>query len=167
MNGLFLSITLGVLSLNSAFAQPKSTDSTVNNVPVVIRKTASANTPATYTGRQIMVGSGGGFTGFSTTYYLLDNGQLFGRRSRDTTFTPLGKQTAANTKRVFRAAETTCKIKTTKFNSPGNMYKFVRWRKGKQEYNVVWGEPGKAVPASYPKFYNSFMAMIPATSRLK
>ena len=131
-----------------------------------VRKTAAANTPATYAGRQITVGSGGGFTGFSTTYYLFENGKLFGRRSRDTTFTFIGQQTVANTKRMFSVAEKTCKIRTTRFDHPGNVYKFVQWRKGKSANKVTWGAVGKTVPVSFPKFYNSFMVLIPATSRL-
>lgn len=134
---------------------------------MVMKKTAHAPTPTSYTGRQLVVGSGGGFTGFSTTYYLLDNGQLFGRRSQDTVYRVLGKLTTANTKRAFAAVETTGRIKKIRFDNPGNTYKFVGWKRGKQRYNVTWGAPGAAVPAAYPAFYNSFMKMIPATARLK
>ncbi|WP_232540899.1 FAD-binding oxidoreductase [Spirosoma endbachense] len=148
-------------------AQAQPTKTATGKVPVVLKKTVRAVTPITYTGRQIAVGSGGGFTGFSTTYYLLDNGQLFGRRSRDTTFTLIAKQTAANTKRVFKTVESNCKIKTTHFDNPGNTYRFVQWQKGKQAYKVTWGIPEKTVPANYQKFYDSFMTMIPASLRLK
>ena len=136
------------------------------NTSKAIANRTTGHTPATYQGRQIMAGNGGGFTGFSTTYYLLDNGQLFGKRSRDTLFTPLGKQTIANTKRLFEMVEKTCSIKTTQFNKPGNMYKFVGWQKGKQTYQVTWGAAGTALPPTYPKTYDSFMALIPATARL-
>lgn len=132
-----------------------------------VRKAVATTTPATYTGRQISVGSSGGFTGFSTTYYLLENGKLFGRRNLDTAFTFIGKQTVARTKRIFSMAEKTCKIRTTRFDHPGNMYKFVQWRKGKSANKVTWGASGKTVSASYPKLYTSFMAMVPPTSRLK
>lgn len=113
-----------------------------------------------------MVGNGGGITGFSTTYYLLDNGQLFGRRSYDTVFTTLGRKTAAHTKRTFRMAEDDCRILTTQFDNPGNRYRFVGWRKGKRTNKITWGEPGTTPPATYPKFYESFMAAIPRSSRL-
>lgn len=138
----------------------------VTTVPVVVKKTSKTITPATYTGKQVVIGNGGGFTGATTTYYLLENGQLFGRRSRDTTFTFLAKQTTANTRRLFSTVERTCKIKTTRFDHPGNVYKFVQWRKGKKQYKVTWGATGKKVPANYPKFYDSFMTMIPASLRL-
>lgn len=128
---------------------------------------STQTTPDRYTGRQILVGSGGGFTGFTTTYYLLENGKLFRRSSRDTTFTFLAQQTTARTKRLFNTLEGTCKIKKTRFDHPGNRYTFVRWRKGKQTYKVAWGIPGHTVPATYPKFVDSFMATIPASSKQK
>lgn len=164
MKNILLIIALFTLQQLPVNGQASRT--TGDKMPVV-KQSASAGTPTTYTGRQIAVGSGGGVTGFSTSYYLLDNGKLFGKRSRDTTFAFIGQQTAANTKRVFSAAEESCKIKTTKFDYPGNTYKFVRWKKGKQAFAVTWGAMGKTVPVNYPKFYDSFMAMIPAASKLK
>jgi hypothetical protein len=113
-----------------------------------------------------MVGSGGGFTGSSTTYYLLDNGRLYIQRSLDTTYRYLGKQSVASTKRAFTTVETKCRIKKTRFDKPGNTYRFVRWKKGKQQYSVTWGAVGASVPASYTSFYKAFMKMIPATARL-
>ena len=154
-----------ILILATFISKGQAIESTAN-ISKPLAKQASGLTPATYPGRQIMAGNGGGFTGFSTTYYLLDNGQLFGKRSRDTLFIPLGKQTTANTKRLFALVERTCSIKTTRFNNPGNMYKFVGWQKGKQAYQVTWGDTGTEVPATYPKTYDSFMALIPATARL-
>ncbi|GAB3952268.1 hypothetical protein GCM10028805_33950 [Spirosoma harenae] len=155
-----------LFSANLLLAQTQDVRAAGDKMPQ-LRKKNLVVTPALYAGRQIMIGSGGGFTGASTTYYLLENGKLFGRRSRDTTFTFIGQQTAANTKRVFSSVETSCKIKTTKFDEPGNTYKFVQWRKGKLAYKVTWGAAGKTVPANYPKVYNAFMAMIPASLRLK
>lgn len=118
-------------------------------------------TPLTYKGRQLAVGSGGGFSGRVTTYYLLENGHLYLKRSPDSTFTLIGIQTKANTRRAFSALENTCKIKTTQFDQPGNTYRFVRWKKGQEEYRVVWGDARQKPPVRYPKFYDSFMAMLP------
>ena len=163
MKQLFLTLALSSTLL---FTKAQGIRAVGDKMPDV-HKTTETGTPTTYTGRQIQVGSGGGVTGFSTSYYLLENGKLFGRRSRDTTFTFIGQQTSVNTKRVFATAEDKCKVKTTKFDYPGNIYKFVRWRKGKVVNKVAWGATGKVVPANYPKFYDSFMAMIPVASRLK
>ncbi|WP_026260523.1 hypothetical protein [Spirosoma luteum] len=125
-----------------------------------------AATPAHYTGNQLMLGSGGGVTGFATTYYLLANGKLFSRSSRDTVFTFIGRQTRANTKRVFEMAEQDCAIKTTNFNHPGNTYKFAQWKKGEESYRVTWGDISETVPASYPRLYTSFMTMLPISETL-
>ncbi len=134
-------------------------------VPDTTVQAIAPRQPDSYTGRQLLVGSGGGFTGASTTYCLLDNGQLFSRQSRDTTYRFLGHQTRANTRRAFATVETKCRIKKTRFDKPGNIYKFVRWKRGKQQYGVTWGAVGARVPATYPRFYTSFMALIPATAR--
>ena len=129
--------------------------------PTVYAQKTKEITPLTYKGRQIAVGSGGGFTGRSTTYYLFENGNLFVKRSTDTSFSLIGVQTKTNTNRVFSTLENTCNIKTTRFDQPGNTYRFVRWKKGTQEYRVVWGDSQLKPPANYPKFYDSFMAMLP------
>lgn len=153
-------------------APAQSPQAAGKDAPVVAKKTYSAvprssDRPATYSGRQLMVGSGGGFTGFSTTYCLLDNGQLFGRQGLDTAYRYLGKQTPANTKWAFATVETTGRIKRVQFDNPGNTYKFVRWKKGRQQYGITWGAPGTTVPTAYPKFYTSFMKKFLAASRLK
>lgn len=53
------------------------------------------------------------------------------------------------------------------FAVPGNLYKFVQWKKGKVSYQLTWGDTDKTLPANYPKFYDSFMTMIPVSPRLK
>ncbi len=125
-------------------------------------KPATVVTPADYQRKQITVGRGGGIAGEETTYYLLENGNLFARRGFDSTYTRLRWQTPETTKRMFSAVETTCKIKTTPFDQPGNTYQFVGWQRGKTRHRVTWGAVGKTPPAAYPDFYKSFMKMIPA-----
>lgn len=121
--------------------------------------------PLTYKNRQIVVGKGGGFTGASTAYYLLENGYLYVKSDTDSVFTPLGKKSAAITRRLFKDLETACRIKTTRFSQPGNLYQFVSWKKNQQEYKVSWGDPRQPPPARFVKFYQSFMAQIPAPKR--
>ena len=125
-----------------------------------------AATPDKYKGRQLVMGSGGGITGFVTTYYLLDNRKLFVRNGRDTMFTFLNRQPEIITRQLFQMAEDTCNIKTTTFDHPGNLYKFAQWNKGEQSHKVTWGDREEKVPASYTKLYNSFMAIVPPDSVL-
>ncbi|MBC7569187.1 MAG: FAD-binding oxidoreductase [Spirosoma sp.] len=118
--------------------------------------------PDTYKGRQVAVGSGGGFTGITTTYYLLENGKLFRKTNRDTTYTVLDKIKATQRKQLFSAVLDTCQIKTTPYNQPGNVSRFVVFQNGDETHRVTWATGDTAVPASYPKFYQSFMSMLPA-----
>ncbi len=151
---VFLLLLLAISPLLAQKAKPRKSLTKVAQI-----------SPATYEGRQIVVGSGGGFTGRTTMYYLLDTGDLFRKSPADTTFVRIGKQTAATTKRVFQTVEDRCQIKKTKFYEPGNVYQFVRWQQGKETYRVVWAPGDTAVPARYPNVYTAFLNMIPAALR--
>lgn len=117
--------------------------------------------PATYKNRQIIVGKGGGFTGASKAYYLLENGYFYSKSDTDSLFTRLGKKSAATTRRLFKELETGCRIKTARFDQPGNQYQFVSWKKNRQEYIVTWGDSQQPPPARFLAFYKSFMALVP------
>lgn len=121
----------------------------------------SREVPDTYKGRLITIGSGGGFVGKETTYSLLDDGRLFSRKTGEKAYTYIGKQTAANTKKVFWSVEDRCAIKKTAYQHPGNMYRFVGWRKGTEVYKVTWALGDKNVPANYEQVYKGFIGMLP------
>lgn len=117
--------------------------------------------PDRYQGRQIAVGSGGGFTGMTTTYYLLDNGKLFSKSNRDATYKGLGGLRATRRKQLFSGILDTCQIRTTDYSQPGNVSRFVTFQHGDETHRVTWAVGDTAVPASYPKFYQSFMGVLP------
>ncbi|GAB3335054.1 hypothetical protein GCM10027299_43750 [Larkinella ripae] len=129
-----------------------------------IAQTASAGSryPFSYKNRQLIVGEGGGFTGESRAYYLLENGYLYAKSDTDSLYTRLGRKSAATTRRLFNELETGCRIKTTRFDQPGNRYQFVTWKKNRQEHTVTWGNERQPPPARFTKFYKQFMAQIPA-----
>ncbi|WP_234734038.1 FAD-binding oxidoreductase [Tellurirhabdus bombi] len=115
--------------------------------------------PSTYKKRQLIVGSGGGFTGRSETYYLFEDGQLFKKSSVDTAFTRLPKQSAKVARHWLKKLETTCRIKETKFKEPGNTYEFVRWKKGAEVYTVTWGND-RIPPEGYQQLHEALMKRI-------
>ncbi len=121
----------------------------------------SREVPDIYKGRVLTVGSGGGVVGTETAYYLLDDGRLFSKTAKATTYTFMGNQTAENTKRVFWSVEDRCQIKKTAFSKPGNLYRFVQWRKGAENHKVTWSPGDKTLPESYEKVYKGFMGMLP------
>jgi hypothetical protein len=147
----------------AATTSPTATTSTKSvNVSVRGKRTTlSREIPDRYKGRVITVGSGGGVAGRETVYSLLDDGRLFSRKAGDKTTTFIGTQTAANTKRVFWSVEDRCAIKKTTYSKPGNLYRFVGWRKGSETYKVAWTPGAKDVPANFDKVYKAFIGMLP------
>lgn len=118
--------------------------------------------PAAYTGRQLRVGSGGGFSGATTTYYLLDNGRLFRQTSADTVALSLGQLTTRTTTRLFNQVEKRCRIRQTHFNHPGNLYQFVGWQRGQARCTVTWASD-VTPPAGYEAFYQQFLRRLPSS----
>lgn len=135
-------------------------------IPIIVTCSGCRHTrPDTYKKRQVAVGSGGGFTGMTTTYYLLNNGKLFRKSNRDTTYTALGRIKATQREQLFDAVLDTCHIKTTPYDQPGNLSRFVVFQNGDETHRATWATGDTAVPASYPKFYQSFMSMLPASDQ--
>ena len=118
--------------------------------------------PATYTGRQLLVGSGGGFSGATTTYSLLDNGQLFRQTQADTIALALGRLTTGTTARLFSQLEKRCRIRQTHFDHPGNLYQFVGWQRGQIRHTVTWGDNDHSPPARFEAFYQHFFRQLPS-----
>lgn len=103
---------------------------------------------------QLIFGSGGGFTGEVQTYILLENGQLFYTSSltKDTT-----EQTAVKSKeakKLFNQAAA-IDLNTNGFKQPGNMYYFLREKKGDKIYSATWGKDAFIPPANITDLYKS------------
>ncbi|CCH01035.1 hypothetical protein FAES_3026 [Fibrella aestuarina BUZ 2] len=163
---LFLSLFSATLTLAQAPQAASSTSLATKQTRAQVNANGKhvrvvREIPDTYKGRVIVVGSGGGVVGQETTYSLLDDGRLFSKKTGDKTYTYIGKQTAANTKKVFWSVEDRCAIKKTTYQKPGNLYRFVGWRKGREAYKVTWAPGDKAVPANYEQVYKGFTGMLP------
>ena len=126
------------------------------------RTVSSREVPDSYRGRILSVGSGGGIRGQETAYYLLDDGRLFSRKTGETSYGFIGKQTPGNTRKVFWSVEDRCAIRKTTYSKPGNMYRFVGWKKGAETHKVTWTPGDKAVPPNFDQVYTGFMGMLPA-----
>lgn len=103
--------------------------------------------PDNYKKRQIIFGSGGGFTNLVNEYRLLENKKLYHKKSNDTTFTELGKQNADTTKLLFSKAVTLFEDTTT-LHQPGNVYYFIKFRNGNKTQEMVWGSSKENTPTS-------------------
>lgn len=101
--------------------------------------------PADWKGKSIQFVSGGGFTGISNYYTLLENGQVFLRSGVTTgaeqSLPDLDKKTV---KSLFnRAAKLNWPAEPE--SHPGNMYYAVKFVDGTHTYSVLWGD-GKYKP---------------------
>lgn len=109
-------------------------------------------TPTTYPERQIAYGSGGGVAGIETTYYLLDNGRVFLRQGRDTTFQAVGKIPNKQCRQLFEEAAQ-LGLAEVDFQHPGNTYQFLEVGGPAQPHRISWGsnrqQPDERVKALY------------------
>lgn len=112
-------------------------------------------TPPVYTGRTIIVGQGGGFTGAVTTHSLTKEGQYKKTSSIKEIASKVMYRDEAITSTTF-ADFTALNIESIDFQKPGNMYYFVGYREGKVEKKVTWGSPNDTPPAEVKAFYDSF-----------
>lgn len=94
-------------------------------------------TPDTYEERQVMFGSGGGFTGAVTTYCLLDNGQLFLKPNLKEPYEAAGKVSKKDVAAVFAMIEEQELTKIT-LSMPGNMYNFVEIKADGASNSCTW-----------------------------
>jgi hypothetical protein len=122
-------------------------------------KTTRVDNPDGYRGKQIVIGSGGGATGQTTTWMILDNGQVFKQLAPEgipDRVRTLGKQKAAG---LFELVEG-LNPETEPFNHPGNLTHFIGINKAGKTSLIKWGEPNVAVPEKYTNTYNRVMSVI-------
>lgn len=115
--------------------------------------------PNTYKKSQIIFGSGGGFTNLVNEYHLLENGRLYHKKSTDTVFTELGKQSNDSVKILF--AKTKVLFDETKsFREPGNMYYFIKFKQDSATSEIVWGASKETSPAKAKDLYKELMNLV-------
>ena len=111
-------------------------------------------TPDTYEKRQLVFGSGGGVTGMVTTYYLLENGQLFKKGSMDSSY-ELVKKVPGKVRKAMFATMEQMKLSDMEINHPGNMYYFIQTNQEGGKGRVCWGEQGYKISDDVKSFYQS------------
>jgi len=110
--------------------------------------------PVRYKGEQLHFGQGGGFSGALNYFAILDDGRLFQRAPRDSTFAlvdtwekPFVKQMFANYKLL--------QLDTVKLYEPGDLYYFIEFRTGGTVARpITWGKPGSIPDKNIVTYYN-------------
>ncbi len=116
-------------------------------------------TPDTYTGRQLIVGNGGGFTGKETAYILLKNGQLFTITSQSQAPEFVKMLPKNISKELFQKLKQIQLSKLT-FNHPGNIYYFIGIKDRHSSQRIVWGDNSFRAPTEAEELYQLLMVSI-------
>jgi hypothetical protein len=112
------------------------------------------NFPSDLKWDQLHFGQGGGFSGLVTYYILLEDGRLFQRNLRDSTYS---FKTTWPDKFVHQMFEnySSLHLDETDVYQPGDLYYFIEYHaKPDQVHRIVWGRPGFVPDENIVNFYN-------------
>ncbi len=108
----------------------------------------------------LTIGNGGGFTGEVTAYHILGNGDVLKTSTlggRDTTF--LKTLSPEELRQIHNQSEN-LKLKSTKFNHPGNMYYFVNLTDPQHTHRITWGHHTHKIPEPIRNFYKKTLDLV-------
>jgi hypothetical protein len=120
----------------------------------LISCSSSKDFPQKYKGEQLHFGQGGGFSGLVNYYALLDDGRLFHRAPRDSTFTYEVTWDNAFVRQMFSNYHT-LELDKVVCNEPGNLYYFLQHKSGDGPFHIItWGNPGFRQDENIVTYYN-------------
>jgi len=107
-----------------------------------------------YKGEQLHFGQGGGFTGIISHYALLDDGRLFQREPRDTSFTFITTWDKGFVEQMFSNYHQ-LDLGKVEHHHPGNLYYFIEYyTPSKEVHRITWGQQGYSPDDNIVAFYN-------------
>ena len=107
----------------------------------------------------VRFGSGGGVTGYYTTYVLLDDGRLFQQKDPNKEVVWHSKVPAKSRKALFEQMDT-MGIRSMNQKEPGNMTYFIDLVESGKHHEVSWGDSKDPKSPELKSLYNSLMALI-------
>lgn len=111
-------------------------------------------------GKTLEFSSGGGFTGITTTYYLLETGQVFSKTGlTDEAAKELPCADKKKAKALFSAAS---KIEwpAENISQPGNMSYGLAYKTADKSHRLVWGNGNYSPPADVAQLYKDLFSII-------
>lgn len=112
-------------------------------------------TPDKFEGRMLTFGSAGGFTGASTTYYLIDNGEFYVEKNMEERV-KLNKIKKKVVDQMFSNYDL-LNFKDLDLNVPGNMSKTLMMSSNGEEKEIKWGGFDDGSPPILNTFYSNLM----------
>jgi hypothetical protein len=110
--------------------------------------------PQDYKGEQLHFGQGGGFTGAVTSFVLLDDGRLFQKEYKDSTYSQLEKWPIEFVNQMFLNYHL-LHLDQVNHYEPGDLYYFIEYHSEENEmHRIGWGKPGFIPDENVVLFYN-------------
>ena len=116
-------------------------------------------TPQSLPDEQIKFGSGGGFTGIETTYYLLENGQIFMRTGVNSEFSELPSTSKKKAKKFYQQIKALQNYESEDAQ-PGNVYFFITHKEGDMMRRIAWSDPPSDKMKSLSAFYKTLANLL-------
>lgn len=115
--------------------------------------------PKDYDKRMLYFGGGGGFTGQSYEFCLLENGSLFNINESNEEHTYKMKLKKKQSQEIFKKVDQLTLLNLD-YNEPGNMYKFIKVEKATTDpIKLVWGNPTMTVDPSLNSLYAELISL--------
>jgi hypothetical protein len=112
----------------------------------------------------ITLGSGGGFTGNTTTYKVTPKGEVFkGTGIGDVQFSLCGKIKKSKAKQMMTQVADQVSA-TTSFNHPGNLFYFISYTEDNNVRTIKWGDAEHPIQADVKKLYDEVLASVNGVS---
>lgn len=112
--------------------------------------------PETYPDKQLMFGSGGGFSGLVSTYVLLENGRIYDKPPTGDAYSRLTKISRKKAHEHFETAEELSNSEDG-ISEPGNIYHFVWLISSTDTVSWTWGNPQKQPSEELEQLYKTLM----------
>ncbi|MEL6986854.1 MAG: hypothetical protein AAGK97_03400 [Bacteroidota bacterium] len=96
-----------------------------------------------YKEKQLIFGSGGGFTGGTVETIILDNGQVFRHNSLNEEIIELKKLKKKLTKEIFEKYYSLA-LNDMELNQPGDLYRYIKLKDENGVHTLMWGGDGRA-----------------------
>lgn len=109
-------------------------------------------TPAEFPDARITFGSGGGIAGLVTEYVLLENGQLFAKKTTDENYRVLTQVKKNKVKQIFKNYDF-LKLADITHDHPSNMYQFIEFNEKDKKHRITWGDVNTPVASNVNIFY--------------
>jgi hypothetical protein len=107
---------------------------------------------------QLIFGSGGGFTGISTDYCLLENGQLYEINTFTQEMVEMRPARKSKTDKMFTSLNKMDIVKI-ECDMPGNMYYYILYKTENIQHRITWGDPTAKIDDNLKKCYHELMKL--------